>query len=256
MKLFHRTYGSGSPVIILHGLFGMSDHWVILAKQLAKAFKVFIPDLRNHGRSPHNNEFDYITLQNDLNEFINDQNLNEVILIGHSMGGKVAMYYALNNQETVKKLIILDISPVSKAPSPEIIQIIEAIKTINTGGLNSREEIKQQLSYIIKKREIVEFLLKNIRREENNTFSWKFNIGAILNSLKKISEGIDSDAQFSNPCLFISGGKSEYINGENIYRIFHNFPEARIDIINNAGHWLHVDAPEELLKIVMDFAKE
>ncbi|MCD4678812.1 MAG: alpha/beta fold hydrolase [Bacteroidales bacterium] len=255
MKLFYRTYGTGHPIIILHGLFGMSDNWVTFGKQLAKEYEVFIPDLRNHGRSPHSNEFDYTFLLNDLVEFIQEQNLHDIILIGHSMGGKVAMLAALHHPEIIKKLIVLDISPVSKTPSPEIMQIIEAIKTLDLCGLDSRVEIKKQLAGIIEKRKIVEFLLKNIQRLESNTFSWKFNVASISENLGKIADGIETEIIFSKPTLVIGGEKSDYITGENIYQVFQNFPEARIDVISNAGHWLHVDAPEELLDIVMDFLR-
>jgi len=255
MKLFYRTYGNGAPVIILHGLFGMSDNWATFGKQLAKEYEVFIPDLRNHGRSPHSNEFDYTFLLNDLVEFIQEQNLRDIILIGHSMGGKVAMLAALSHPEIIKKLIVLDISPVSKTPSPEIMQIIEAIKTLDLCGLDSREEIKKQLAGIIEKRKIVEFLLKNIQRLESNTFSWKFNVASVSENLEKIADGIETETIFNKPTLFIGGEKSDYITGENIYQVFQIFPEAQIDVISNAGHWLHVDAPEELLDIVMDFIR-
>jgi len=233
----------------------MSDNWATFGKQLAKEYEVFIPDLRNHGRSPHSNEFDYTFLLNDLVEFIQEQNLRDIILIGHSMGGKVAMLAALSHPEIIKKLIVLDISPVSKTPSPEIMQIIEAIKTLDLCGLDSREEIKKQLAGIIEKRKIVEFLLKNIQRLESNTFSWKFNVASVSENLEKIADGIETETIFNKPTLFIGGEKSDYITGENIYQVFQIFPEAQIDVISNAGHWLHVDAPEELLDIVMDFIR-
>lgn len=255
MQLFYRKYGSGLPVIILHGLFGMSDNWVTFGKELSEEFMVFIPDQRNHGRSPHSDEFDYYILRDDIIEFINEQNLNEVMMIGHSMGGKVAMQCALKNPGLISKLIVLDISPAGKTAAPEIIQIIKSINTIKPEEMNSREDIKSQLSLIIRQKKIIEFLLKNIIRDENNKFSWKFNVKAITGNLPLIESGLESEARFSKPSLFIGGGKSPYLSGENIYEIFNNFPEATIEVINNAGHWLHVDAPEQLLKMVKAFLR-
>jgi len=253
MKLFYRTYGSGSPIIILHGLFGMSDNWVTFGKQLANNFEVFIPDLRNHGRSPHSSEFDYDFMQNDLKEFINEQKLEEVILIGHSMGGKVAMNFALNSPEFVKKLVVLDVSPVSATPLPEIMQIIEAVNTLDLDKFNSREEIKYQLDGTIEKRKIVEFLMKNVQRWDSNSFAWKFNVAAISDKLAIIASGIETEIVFNKPSLFIGGDKSQYLTGDNIYQIFQIFPEAKLEVIKNAGHWLHVDAPEELLEMIREF---
>lgn len=255
MKLFYRKYGSGEPVIILHGIFGMSDNWVTFGKQLAKEYEVYILDLRNHGRSPHSSEFDYNLMLNDLKGFIQEQNLNNLILIGHSMGGKVAMHLALHYQELVKKLIVLDVSASAYNTTPEIEEIIIAINTIEVQKANDRPEIKRQLSEIVHDHRIIEFMMKNIVRRENNVLDWKFNAQAISDNLNKILKGIETEIEFSKPTLFISGEKSNYISQEDFYMIFDNFPEAQVEIIMNAGHWLHVDAPEELLNMVMDFAR-
>ncbi len=253
MKLFYRTYGSGPPIIILHGIFGMSDNWVTFAKQLANGFEVFIPDLRNHGRSPHSNEFDYNYMLNDLRKFILEQNLHNIVLIGHSMGGKVAMQFALYYQELIKKLIVLDVSASSYNPTPEIEEIVIAINTIELKKANDRANIKRQLSGIIHDDRIIEFMMKNIVRHKNNVFEWKFNAQAISDNLNKLLKGIETDNKFDKPALFVAGGKSNYMKQEDIYMIFENFPEAQLELIMNAGHWLHVDAREELLNIVTHF---
>lgn len=253
MKLFYRKYGKGHPIVILHGLFGMSDNWVTFGKELSGNYEVFIPDQRNHGRSPHSDDFDYNILKDDIIKFIEQNKLEDVILIGHSMGGKVAMSVALNMPALISKLIVLDISPASKTPATEILLIIKAIQDANLEALNSREEIKDKLSKIINKKRIVEFLLKNIRRGKDDQFYWKFNDKAITENLSAIAAGIETDKKFLKPALFIGGDRSPYLGGENIYQIFDNFPVARIEIINNAGHWLHVDAPEGLLSMIVGF---
>jgi esterase len=253
LDLYYRKYGSGPEIIILHGLFGMSDNWVSFSRDLSQNYEVFIPDQRNHGRSPHSINFDYSVLSNDIYQFCGDQKIKDIILIGHSMGGKVAMLFALEHPELIKKLIVLDISPISKTPSVEIMQIIDSISTLNLKELSTREEIKIQLSQKIGKRKIVEFLLKNIKRDENNSFIWKFNSKAIRKNLASIAGGIVTDKVFEKPTLFIGGEKSDYINGEEFYEIFKYFPTAEVEVIKGAGHWLHADAPDELLRIVKIF---
>ena len=171
------------------------------------------------------------------------------------MGGKVAMHCAINYPDLISKLVVLDISPASKTADPEIFQIIKAINAIRIEEMSSREEIKSELSVIIKQKKIVEFLLKNIHREDNNNFCWKFNVKAITDNLSFIGSGIEAEQKYLKPALFIGGERSPYLTGENIYQVFDNFPSARIEIIKNAGHWLHVDAPEQLLKMVKEFLK-
>jgi pimeloyl-ACP methyl ester carboxylesterase len=205
MKLYCRKYGSGKPVVILHGLFGMSDNWVTFGKKLAENFEVYIPDQRNHGRSPHDDLFNYDVMQQDLDKFVKDHQLKDLILIGHSMGGKVAMHYTMNNPASISKLIVLDISPVTKTPSFEIMQIIEAINNINITNLSSREDIKEKLGCIIKKKRILEFLLKNVLRQPDKQYRWKFNVDAISANLPEIALGIETDKTYEGPALFIGG---------------------------------------------------
>lgn len=256
MKLFFRKYGSGTPVIILHGLFGMSDNWVTFGKILAKDFTVYIPDQRNHGKSPHTAEFNYSILTEDIVNFYNDHDIDNAVLIGHSMGGKVAIQTALRYPGLIKKLIVLDISPKSNKPSNEILQIIKAIKTLDIRIFSTRDKIKNALSERIEKKKIIEFLLKNVQRDSENNFKWKFNADAIVSNISGIAGEISSDDVFKKPALFIGGDKSKYITGEEFYEIIKYFPEARVEIIKGAGHWLHVDAHDHLLEMVKDFINE
>jgi len=256
MKFFYRKYGKGPPLIILHGLFGMSDNWVTFGKALAKEYEVYIPDQRNHGRSPHSKEFDFEIMSNDIIEFISEHKLDKVVLMGHSMGGKVAMITALNHPEIISKLIVLDIGVRTYDLSPEIKKILEVINTIELQKTTNRNEIKKMLSVLISDKRIIELMIKNIIRKENNVFDWKFNVEAISNNLDKILIGIETEKVFQGPSIFISAEKSYYITGEDFYEIFENFPQAQIEVINNAGHWLHVDAAQKLLSLVVTFLRK
>ncbi len=142
MKLFYRKYGEGKPLIITHGLFGMSDNWIPVAKKLAEHFKVYLPDMRNHGRSPHSEIHTYKAMSNDLFEFIEDKNIEKAIFVGHSMGGKTVLQFAEKFPERVKKMIIIDISPAEYIPSDEFFKralnhklFLEKLKTLNHYGL-------------------------------------------------------------------------------------------------------------------------
>jgi pimeloyl-ACP methyl ester carboxylesterase len=263
MELFFRKYGQGEPLLIIHGLYGSSDNWVSIGKKLAENFEVFIIDQRNHGKSPHSPDHNYTVLKNDLKEFMDEHSIEKAILLGHSMGGKTAMFFATENPERVSKLIVADISPRSykTTNANQLLShtaIIRAMYNLDFYGINSRQEIDDILSKSIPENRIRQFLLKNIKRTEKNEYSWRINIKAIKNELVNIMDGLNEDQQRITkfPVLFIKGENSEYILDEDRKIIAKIFPFAFIKTIPNAGHWLHAEQPELFLKEINNFILE
>lgn len=253
MELYYRKYGKGKPIIILHGIFGMSDNWVSIAKRLTDDYEVFLLDLRNHGQSPHSFEFNYDVMNNDLSEFINEHGLTSPIIIGHSMGGKVAMNYALQNSEQVDKLIIVDISPVAYPEHYEHTEIIEAMLTVDFNKVKTYSDIDKQLEHSLLTTRLRQFLLKNVLKKDDNTFTWKFGLEEIRVNLDSLLEGIKWDKQYTKPALFIKGGLSNYIKEEDYKIINQFFPNSEIKTIPNATHWVHADQPKIFLGMVREF---
>ena len=253
MKLFYRTYGEGQPVIILHGIFGISDNWVTIGRRLAEKFEVFILDQRNHGQSPHNDTFNYFALAEDLFEFIEDHQLTNPILIGHSMGGKVAMNFALEHPHRVDKLIVVDMSVRHYPPRQQHMNVLNAMMSIDFDEISTREEVEKIITPIVKSRKISQFILKNLYRIGKTRLAWRLNVDAIYNNIENVFEGIDSPYTSDIPALFIKGGASDYILNEDYDKILKKFPNAKFTTINNASHWVHADAPDELCAIFSKF---
>ena len=260
MELFFRKYGQGPPLIIIHGLYGSSDNWVGIGRRLAENFEVFIIDQRNHGKSPHTSDHNYKLLKVDLLEFMDSQSIKKAIIIGHSMGGKTAMFLAANYPERVSHLIVADISPKSykTTNSNQLLahtSIIRAMYNLDFYGISSRQEVDDILAKSISEGRIRQFLLKNIKRSKDNEYSWRINIRTIKNELKNIMEGLDENQPEITgfPILFIKGGNSDYIQKDDEKTIRKIFPFADIETIPNAGHWLHAEQPELFLEKINDF---
>jgi len=253
MKLFFRRFGQGNPLIILHGLFGISDNWVTIGKHLAKAFDVYIPDLRNHGQSPHSRIFNFPALVHDLIEFTEENNLKDIILIGHSLGGITAMQFALQNPSAVTKIIIVDISLRKYRNFDDHQQLINAMLDVDFSIAHKRSDVEKQLLKTINSRRLCQFLLKNVYWRNKDTLDWRLNLVALNENLPLIYENTADDKQFKCPALFIRGGSSDYILDEDLDEIYKKFPRAELSTVPNATHWVHADAPEEFLKIVSRF---
>jgi esterase len=255
VELFYRKYGEGNPVLILHGLFGMSDNWVSIAKKLGENYEVFVPDLRNHGQSPHSDIFDYDSMTNDILEFIEYHNIRNPFLIGHSMGGKVVMKLALENMDLPAGIIIVDISPNFYSEHPEHVDLINAMQSIDISAAKSFSDIDKQLAGYPISLKLRQFLLKNLHRTKDNSFVWKFNIEAIKLNLDKIMEGINTGnkSAYPGPALFIKGGQSDYIKPEDFAVIKKMFPASEIITIDSSSHWVHADTPLEFMETVQLF---
>ncbi|WP_242929494.1 alpha/beta fold hydrolase [Pontibacter vulgaris] len=252
MKLHYREMGHGQPLLILHGLFGTSDNWQTLAKRLAENYNVFLVDLRNHGRSPHSDQHDYDVMAADVLALVDELQIPTPAIMGHSMGGKVAMNYALKYPTRLTKLIVVDIAP--KAYPPHHDEIIDALQSVDLSTVTSRGEVDAQLAKTIKEDEVRLFLMKNLYRKEDNTFGWRMNLDAIEKNYGKIAAAITSDVPFKKHTLFIKGGRSRYILPEDIYSsIEHLFTLVEVETVPNAGHWVHAEAPDQVYELVSNF---
>ena len=245
-------YGNGLPILILHGVFGMSDNWHTLAKRLAEKYWVIIPDLRNHGRSGHSDIFDYEVMAGDIKELLEENHIRHCNIIGHSMGGKLAMNFALEYPEYVDNLLILDIGVKKYESKHEF--ILNALQVIDPNEFSTRESIVNKLSQYIHNQQIVNFLLKNISLDnQTKKYNWKFNLKSINNNFEKILEPVFSDHQCIKEILFIRGMNSDYILDEDWNDIIKLFPNAKLETIPNSGHWLHSDQPEILYNLILDY---
>jgi esterase len=260
MELFFRKYGEGPPLIILHGLYGSSDNWVSIGRKLAKNFEVFLIDQRNHGKSPHSAAHNYQLLKDDLLDFMNVQSIEKAIIIGHSMGGKVAMFFAADYPERISHLIVADISPRSykTTNSSQLLAhntIIKAMYNMDFYGITSREDIDEILAKSIPEPRIRQFLLKNIKRSKENEYSWSLNIKTIKNELVHIMDGLNENQQEITgfPILFLKGENSDYILKNDEIIIEKIFPYADLETIPNSGHWMHAEQPEIFIKKITDF---
>lgn len=251
MKLHYRALGEGPPLLILHGLFGYSDNWQTLGKKLSEHHRVFLIDLRNHGRSPHSDAFDYPLMAADLLEFLTDHHIQNPALMGHSMGGKAAMTFALQHPGQLSKLVVVDIAPKQYPVRHD--GILDALLAVELSEVNSRGEADAQLARSISQPTVRQFLLKNLYRREDNTFGWRPNLAAIDRNLEQVGEAITAGTPFSKPALFIDGGRSNYIRPEDHDQIRQLFPKAVIKTVEEAGHWVHAEAPEKVYELVRDF---
>lgn len=252
MRLAYQKLGSGAPLIILHGLFGMSDNWMAIGRKLADHFTVYLLDQRNHGRSPHAPEFNYPALTGDLAAFTKEHELNGINIIGHSMGGKTALFFSEKFPAKINKIIIADIALRSYS-HPHFRSFIEALSSINLENIHSRKEADAVLSKIIAQLPIRQFLLKNLYRDDHNQFHWRINLPSISRNLEYIMGAYHPINPFPGPLLFLRGKKSNYINDEDIQQIMNSFPQVRIESIPNASHWIHADAPQEFIHAVISF---
>ncbi|HET7625440.1 MAG TPA: alpha/beta fold hydrolase [Verrucomicrobiae bacterium] len=251
MRLHFREYGRGEPLVILHGLFGSLDNWHFISTRLSEQFRVFALDLRNHGHSPHDDAMNYSAMSEDLLEFLREHSLPEANIMGHSLGGKVAMQFALSNPALVRKLIVADMAPRAYAPAHEA--IFNALLALDLKPFQTRQQFDDALAPAIPDFAVRRFLLKSLSRDANGNFRWKFNLAALHKNYPKLNAALELERPFEKPALFIRGEKSNYIRDEDCVLIREFFPRARVETISGASHWLHAEAPEIFLGIVKNF---
>tara|TARA_R110002096_G_scaffold276109_3_gene470053 strand:+ start:117794 stop:118558 length:765 start_codon:yes stop_codon:yes gene_type:complete len=251
MKLYSKIMGEGEPLIIMHGVFGMGDNWQSLGRKWAQDFEVHLLDMRNHGKSPHAEEFSYELMSEDLLEYMDDRQMDKAFIIGHSMGGKTAMLFSVLNPDRVSKLIIADIAP--KPYKPHHQEILEALNSLKLDEIKSRTEAEDQFSNKIQDLGTRQFLLKSLYWKEKGLLEWRFNLKVIEREIMKVGDGLVANAIFNGPCLFLRGGNSWYIKDEDEDQILEHFPQASLETIEGAGHWLHAEKPIEFFEIANGF---
>jgi len=254
LKLFYHVIGHGHPLVILHGLFGSSDNWFTLSKFFGEKFKVYAVDQRNHGRSPHSDQFDYRIMADDINDLLIHEGVKSTFLLGHSMGGKTAMQFAFMHPEKVDKLIVVDIAP--KFYPPKHDQIFEALFTLKLGKYKTRTDLDAALSRYISDYAVRQLLLKNVFRDDSGKFKWRIDLNVLHKNYDKVNEAIDGTRQFSKPTLFIRGSKSTYLLETDKSQIQSIFPFSEFVTIENVGHWVHAEAPEKFAEAVMEFLEK
>ncbi len=251
MQLNYKTFGKGDPVIILHGLFGTLDNWQTLAKRIAEEYMVYLVDQRNHGRSPHSVEHSYPLMAEDLRVFMEAEWLHEAHIIGHSMGGKAAMQFALNYPEMVSKLVVVDIGPNQNTGNHQ--SVFDAFFSVEINQLSSRTEAMNLMKKHVSDQGILQFLLKNLSRKKDGGFKWKMNLEALYKNYKAILAEVKGEEIFTGETLFIKGAKSDYLQKSDLKDIQTLFPNAEMVTIEDAGHWVHAEQPELLLQAVLHF---
>ncbi|MBI3005277.1 MAG: alpha/beta fold hydrolase [Ignavibacteriales bacterium] len=251
MNLAFHSYGKGRPFLILHGLLGSSDNWHTLSKKFGDHFHVFTIDARNHGKSPHSDEFSYDAMAQDIKEFLQQHGLTSVSLLGHSMGGKTAMTFALKHQDLVERLVVVDIAPRNYGSEHDY--IFDAMYGLKLKEFQNRKQIDESLAKSIPAFSARQFLMKNLARDQSGSFVWKMNLDGIHKNYSELNKAIESNTPFRKPALFIRGGQSTYIADSDIDGMKRLFPRATMVTIRDAGHWVHADAPDEFGRVVLDF---
>ncbi len=250
--MLHSTIlGEGEPLLILHGYFGMSDNWKSLGDQFAKNFEVHLIDQRNHGRSFHSDEFDYELLVEDLNQYIQQNNLKKVHLLGHSMGGKVVMQFAVTYPELVHKLIVADIAPKYYKPHHEY--ILAALNSVNFSLHNTRKKVEEVLKIDVKEKGVIQFLLKNVYWKSKGELAYRFNLQSLTDNNSEVGDALPSFTHFDGETLFLSGENSNYITKEDLPLIHVHFANSEVVTVKNAGHWLHTENPTQFFNEVVSF---
>ena len=257
VELFYKKYENPSSehhLFILHGLFGMLDNWHRIAKKLSEYCNVYAIDLRNHGKSPHVDEMSLELMSDDIRHLVDSLQLEQVIILGHSMGGKVAMAFANHYPELVEKLIVVDIAPREYKAGHD--RYFEAFKELDFSSFQSRSEADAALAERESNAGIRQFLLKNLDRNQEGGYRLKLNIQSIDRFYPDLLQALDFHWIISTPALFIRGSESQYISDADYHALTETFTDASLVTIDGAGHWVHADRPEEFTEIVLEFIRE
>ena len=251
MELYSRIDGTGFPIVILHGLLGSSENWRTVSKRLSQAYRVYSVDLRNHGQSPHSETMTYPVMADDLREFFERKGISEAHLVGHSLGGKVAMQLASSYPDPVKKLAVVDIAPKAYPPSQR--PILTALQRLELQSFSSFGEIDAALTSAIPEIAVRQFLMKNIARVPNTGFHWRIDLASIADNYHHLTKAIIPAQKYDKPALFVRGGRSDYIQDGDLASIRAIFPRAKLMTITSAEHWVHAEATEEFLRVLTAF---
>lgn len=252
--LYSKIEGTGKPLLIIHGFLGMSDNWRTLGSQfVTDGFQVHILDLRNHGRSFHSDEFSYELMVQDVVDYCQAHKLEKINIVGHSMGGKVAMLLAATHPELVDKLIVADIGP--KFYPQHHQDILAGLNAVDFSKKPSRNEVEEIMAKYVADLGTRQFLMKNLYWLEPGQLAFRFNLPVFNKNMDVIGVPLPENLIFEKPTLFIRGGKSNYILDNDFENIKYHFPNSIIETIPNVGHWLHAENPAAFYQIVTSFLK-
>ncbi len=254
MELNHKVFGTGDPVIILHGLFGMLDNWQTIAKKLAEDYMVYIVDQRNHGKSPRMDDISYTLMAEDLAAFMESQWIHSAHIIGHSMGGKTAMQFAMAFPDMVETLTVIDISPTASTRGHD--EVFAALNAVDIAQLDKRSDAAESMAAHIDDMGVKQFLLKNLTRRKEGGYAWKMNLPVLEKHYERILDPIISTSSYDGSTLFIKGGRSRHIMDGDLEVMRTLFPNYQMNEIPDAGHWVHADAPTETLDMIKRFISQ
>lgn len=253
MEVLHsQILGEGNPFLILHGFLGMSDNWKTLGNRFSEAgYQVHLIDQRNHGRSFHDDEHNYKVMAEDVKTYCDHHDLEDIILLGHSMGGKTAMQCATEYSGLVSKLIVADIAPKQYPQHHQ--DILKGLASLDFSEIESRSQADKKLAVYVKEKGVRQFLLKNLYWKNKGELALRMNLPVLTKNIDEVGEPLGKETLFKGDTLFLAGGKSGYIQQMDEIIIKKHFPKAKIETIKNAGHWLHAENPEEFYENVMKF---
>jgi pimeloyl-ACP methyl ester carboxylesterase len=253
MRLHYELQGEGRPLLVLHGFLGSSDNWRGMRKRFAATYKVFSLDQRNHGSSPHSSSMNYGVMAGDVREFMFEQGLSQISLLGHSMGGKVAMQFACESPEAIDKLVILDIGPKAYPPTHRL--LLQAMQNLKLGGLKTYGQAEAALHATIADSALSKFVVKNLTRDPNGAFQWRIGLDELAANYDQLIKAPAIPNRFEKPTCFIRGALSRFIEDQDFAAIRESFPFAEFHTVPNAGHWVHIDAPAEVHRIVDEYLR-
>lgn len=253
MELHYKEFGSGPPLIILHGLFGMSDNFVSIAGELSRDYHVFVVDQRNHGRSGHSPVFNFEAMSDDLLEFMDKHKIDTAHLLGHSMGGKTVMQFAFDYPGRVDGLIVADISPAARNNRDQHQSLIDIMLGLDLSRFSSRVEVARAIEDKIPSFRVRQFLLKNLFWEDKTSLGWRMNLEVLNEKLEEVFRQINASGTYDKPSLFLKGELSDYIRSEDEKLIRELFPKATFKTIPGGTHWLHADNPDDFIATVRNF---
>lgn len=251
MHLHFEKSGQGDPLVMMHGLFGSLENLGAISRLLEPHFTLYRLDLRNHGRSPHADSMSFDDMAGDLIRFMDEQGLEQAHVLGHSLGGKVAMTAACRAPERINKLVVADIAPVTYPSHHNA--ILEGLRQINVENISSRREADEQLAGFVEEVGIRQFILKSLERDQEGKFRWRLNVPVILKDYDELRHSVCDNCSFAGPALFLKGGRSNYITDQHHAEIHAKFPQATITTIDGVGHWLHAEKPQAVADATINF---
>jgi len=250
--LHSRIEGEGKPLLIIHGFLGTSDNWKTLGGQyVANGFQVHAIDMRNHGKSFHSDEFTYDAMVQDIVDYCEGYQIAKADIIGHSMGGKTAMFFAVKHSTMVNKLVVADIGP--KYYRPHHQDILAGLNAVDFSEKPERSDVEATLSQYVEDEGTRQFLMKNLYWKEPGQLAYRFNLPVFNEKIDNIGQALPEGSHFEGPTLFLRGDRSAYIRDKDFTMIKTHFPNAEIKDIANSGHWLHAENPKQFMEETLGF---